>query len=507
MDFSSRIERLARSLGDIDVHTEPHYRIAYGYDATAVSGRCGGVAFPTCLEELRRILESSSKLGIPVFARGAGSGFSGGAVPLGGGLAVSTEKLTRVLRLDVEAYEVEVECGIVNKDLQDFLEKHSLFYPPDPASFRFSTIGGNIAENAGGPRAFKYGVTRRYVRSLTWLTCRGEIFTGVHGGPGSLLTGSEGTLGVIYSARLSLLPKPEAFRTLLLEAGEGVDAMEIAGELISEGFCPSVLEYIDAKTMACVNEFKMLRGLNRDVSCLFIEIDGTLSEVLAQYSLLDDFCRKRGLDKIVAWNDAEREAIWELRRLAGWLRGEGAPLLGVYGISLGGYTAALFASIESRLSCAIAMIPVVSLAGLIQRDLSEEKRLAGEALGVTPAVLEQAWAPHAPLCHTPKVAKAGRLIVAGLADRICPPDQAQALFEHWERPAIHWFVLRAAWFTVDLPSGQPRPYFLPLCRWQYQAFLLRTPRPPLHQHLMPISWNSLENWPYSPSSSSSSQWK
>jgi hypothetical protein len=146
------------------------------------------------------------------------------------------------------------------------------------------------------------------------------------------------------------------------------------------------------------------------------------------------------LDTHPLWtNAAFGQAIWELRRLAGWLRGEGAPLLGVYGMSLGGYTAALFASIESRLSCAITMIPVVSLAGLIQRDLSEEKRLAGEALGVTEAVLEQAWAPHAPLCHTPKVAKAGRLIVAGLADRICPPDQAQALFEHWERPAIHWF--------------------------------------------------------------------
>jgi hypothetical protein len=138
-------------------------------------------------------------------------------------------------------------------------------------------------------------------------------------------------------------------------------------------------------------------------------------------------------------NAALGQAIWELRRLGGWLRGQGAPLLGVFGISLGGYTAALFASIESRLACAIPMAPVVSLTAMIRRDLSEEKLRAREALGLTEEVLEQAWAPHAPLCHAPKVAKAGRLIVAGLADRICTPDQAQALFEHWERPAIHWF--------------------------------------------------------------------
>jgi hypothetical protein len=145
-------------------------------------------------------------------------------------------------------------------------------------------------------------------------------------------------------------------------------------------------------------------------------------------------------DRHPLWtNAAFGQAIWELRRLAGWLRSQGAPLLGVYGMSLGGYTAALFASIESRLGCAIASIPVVSLTRMMRRDLSEEKRLAQEAMGLTEEVLEQVWAPHAPLRHVPRVERQGRLIVAGLADRICPPDQAQALWEHWERPEIHWF--------------------------------------------------------------------
>ncbi len=186
------------------------------------------------------------------------------------------------------------------------------------------------------------------------------------------------------------------------------------------------------------------------------------------------------LDTHPLWtNAAFGQAIWELRRLAGWLRGQGAPLLGVYGLSLGGYTAALFASIESRLSCAITMVPVVSLTAMIRRDLSEEKRLAGEALGLTEEVLEQAWAPHAPLCHAPKVAKAGRLIVAGLADRICTPDQAQALFEHWERPAIHWFPgthlvpigrratrARIEQHLRDTLLAEPAPSPLPLTRFR-----------------------------------------
>jgi hypothetical protein len=186
------------------------------------------------------------------------------------------------------------------------------------------------------------------------------------------------------------------------------------------------------------------------------------------------------LDSHPLWtNAAFGQAVWELRRLSGWLRSQGAPLIGVYGISLGAYTAALFASIESRLSCVIAAVPVVSLPAMMRRDLSEEKRLAREALGITEEVLEQAWVPHAPLGHAPRVAKAGRLIVAGLADRICPPDQAQALFEHWERPAIHWFPgthlvpigrratkARIEQHLRDTLLAEPAPSPLPLTRFR-----------------------------------------
>ena len=314
-DHSPDIARLARSLRRIPIHTERHYLLAYSFDATLARGRAGGVAFPRNLDELVSVVQHASQRGIPIFTRGAGTGFSGGSIPLDGGLVISTEKMHRVLRFDAGAGEVEVECGIVNGELQDFLAGKGFFYPPDPASLNFSTIGGNIAENAGGPRAFKYGVTRRYVRSLTWLTGEGET---VRDAPprraAAVLIGSEGTLGVVYSARLGVLPLPEAFRTSLLEVKPGSGALAFAGSLLSAGLNPSVLEYIDAKTMLCVTEYCCFGGLGRDSNYLFIEIDGTSDEVAAQDELLEALARERGVIKRGAKNGAERDLLWKLRR-------------------------------------------------------------------------------------------------------------------------------------------------------------------------------------------------
>jgi dienelactone hydrolase len=138
-------------------------------------------------------------------------------------------------------------------------------------------------------------------------------------------------------------------------------------------------------------------------------------------------------------NAALEQAIWELRRIAGWLRSEGAPAIGVYGMSLGGYTAALFASLERGLACAVPYVPAVWLPGVLGASRSPAQQRAREALGLDDALLSEAWASHEPLRHRPLVAPEGRLILAGASDRICTPDQAQALWEHWERPCIHWF--------------------------------------------------------------------
>jgi glycolate oxidase len=311
---SARIEQLARDLDRIAIHTEPHYRISYTYDAAGVRGQCGGVAFPVGPDELHALVRESHRRGIPVFVRGAGTGFSGGSVPLEGGLVVSTERMARVLSFDEEAREIEVESGIVNKEVQDFLEIRGYFYPPDPASFRVSTIGGNIAENAGGPRAYKYGVTRRYVRALRWITAAGESLHTPPDDAAALLVGAEGTLGVIYAARLGVLALPEAHRTSLVAAASGVGAIAEAAALLEAGCVPSVLEFIDEKTMACVSEYRGLSGLDEHSSYLFIELDGMLEEVELQYQILRNHCRRRGLALFTARGGEERESLWELRR-------------------------------------------------------------------------------------------------------------------------------------------------------------------------------------------------
>ncbi len=146
------------------------------------------------------------------------------------------------------------------------------------------------------------------------------------------------------------------------------------------------------------------------------------------------------LDGHPLWTNAGfTQAVWDLRRLTGWLRAQGAPALGVYGMSLGGYTSALFASLEAGLACAIPMIPVASLSALVWRGMREPQRHAAEAAGLSEEAFERAWGTHAPLRMQPLVPREGRLVVAALADRIVPPEQAHALWEHWERPALHWF--------------------------------------------------------------------
>ena len=314
-NYRREIASLARAVRGVTVRTGPRYTISYGFDATGLRGECGGVAFPRGLDDLASLLREASRRGVPVFMRGAGSGFSGGSVPRGGGLVISTEHMHRVLSFDPGRGEVEVEAGIVNRELQDYLEARGFFYPPDPASLNFSTIGGNVAENAGGPRAFKYGVTRRYVRSLAWVAADGSaIERSAPEGPAALLVGAEGTLGAIYSARLRVLPAPEAFRTFLLEAAGPGGALGFAAEMIEAGLSPGVLEYLDAKTMRCVGEYCCFGGVGTRADYLFVEFDGDRDAVSAEARAFEDMARRATAAVRSARDEAEREFLWKLRR-------------------------------------------------------------------------------------------------------------------------------------------------------------------------------------------------
>jgi dienelactone hydrolase len=168
------------------------------------------------------------------------------------------------------------------------------------------------------------------------------------------------------------------------------------------------------------------------------------------------------------------QAIWDLRRLTGWLRSEGAPLVGVMGGSLGGYVAALYASLDGRLACAVPHVPVVRLAKLVWTELPEARRRALEAAGASEALLDEAWASHAPLRHRPRVAPEGRLIVAGAADRVCTPDHARALQAHWEGSEIHWFL---GSHLVPLGRGGVRLRVAALLRQRLLAAAAEEPAP------------------------------
>ncbi len=309
-----RVRELSLRISDIEIKTEAYYRYSYNYDATGKRGNCLGVVFPRGLKDLSSIIRESSRMEVPFFLRGAGTGFSGGAVPEGGGIVISTEKMRRILRLDGKGGTVEVEAGLVNNRLQEFLEPEGWFYPPDPASMNVSTIGGNIAENAGGPRAYKYGVTRRYLRSLTWITSEGDVIESPVEGPAALLPGSEGTLGAVYSAILSILPLPEAYATSIVVTETDEEAMEVASDLLATGFFPSVMEFIDSKTMRCVSRYLGTDIFDYSGSYLFFEVDGSGPSVKAQQSILESFCLDRRLQRVTASDDDEREILWELRR-------------------------------------------------------------------------------------------------------------------------------------------------------------------------------------------------
>jgi len=314
MDIQKRIRELKKVVKGVKVETDSIFLSTYTYDATQIRGECFGVAFPENREALVNVVREASRLGIPLYIRGAGSGFSGGAVPSGGGLVVSIEKLSRIIKFDPDSFSVKVEAGIINGELQRFLGEKGYFYPPDPASMDFSTIGGNIAENSGGPRAFKYGVTRRYIRTIEWITSSGELIEGTDDAVSAILIGSEGTLGVIYSAELAVLPLPEAFRTALVITSDDTSAMLFAQRIIESSLTPSVLEFIDSRTMDCVAEYLDVELRGEMAGYLFVEFDGLKEEVDTQFSLFKILCTTERMQLREARSETERELLWKLRR-------------------------------------------------------------------------------------------------------------------------------------------------------------------------------------------------
>jgi glycolate oxidase len=296
---------------------------AYAYDATQIQARPDGVVFPGSAREVAEILHLADRMGFPVIPRGSGSGMSGGSVPIKGGIVLVLLRMNRILAVDPGNLTAVAEAGVITRDFQQAVEGRGLFYPPDPSSSAFSTLGGNVAECAGGGRAVKYGVTRDYVLGLEAVLPSGEIIrTGVKTAKGvvgydltRLLVGSEGTLGIITEMTLKLLPLPEARRTLLVFFDRLEGATEAVVEVFRAGILPCVLEFMDRASIACVEDYLHLGIPPWTQALLLIEVDGLREAVAREANLIEQVCRRIGAQEIrTASGKEEAEDLWKARR-------------------------------------------------------------------------------------------------------------------------------------------------------------------------------------------------
>jgi len=317
------IKELQGIVGEKQVSTEKADRICYSYDATQQSYLPEVVVHPGSTEEISSIMKLANRELIPVFPRGAGSGFTGGALPTKGGIVLCTERLDRILSIDEENLVATVEPGVVTEQFQQAVEKVGLFYPPDPASLKFSTLGGNVAECAGGPRCVKYGVTKDFILGLEVVTPTGDIIT--TGGPTmkgvvgydltKLLCGSEGTLGVITRIVVKLLPLPEAKQTMLVMFDSIDGAAQAVSAIIRGKIIPTTLEFMDGRTIDCVRQATGLDVPAAARAVLIIEVDGDREFLAKQVAKIDAIIRPLGVVEVrIATTPEESEALWQIRR-------------------------------------------------------------------------------------------------------------------------------------------------------------------------------------------------
>jgi glycolate oxidase len=312
-------------VGDGRYFDNPEDLLLYAYDAFMVKGVPEAVLLPVSTEEVSRILKVASRERIPITPRGAGTNLTGGSVPTRGGITLSFTQMNRILNIDKENRSAAIQPGVVNMDFQKELAKKGLYYPPDPGSMAVTTMGGNVAENAGGPRAVKYGVTKDYLLGLEVVLASGEVMrtggktlknvTGYN--LTQLFCGSEGTLGLITEITVKLIPLPETKRTLQAAYKNLSDAGKTVSRVFEIGILPVALEILDKTFINIIEDYTHL-GLPREAEALLlIEVDGPESAVVPQSERLTELCREMGAHEIkVAKTVAENDEIWRARRSA-----------------------------------------------------------------------------------------------------------------------------------------------------------------------------------------------
>lgn len=316
------LKAIERIVGPEDILLADEDRVCYSYDANASGEVPAVVAFPEETAEVAELLRLANRVPFAVFPRGAGTGMTGGAIPTAEGMVMAFTKMKAIKEISQEDSIAVVEPGVINYELQKAAERYGLFFPPDPASYMYSTIGGNVAECAGGPRAVKYGVTRDYVLGLEVVLPTGEVIrTGGRTMKGvvgydltRLFVGSEGTLGVITEITLKLLPLPEARGTLLALFDSMREATRAVTAIFKAGILPSALEFMDEPSLNCAISFLGAK-MPKAKALLLVEVDGVRSSLGEMVERAAVACLEMGAKEVRKASSAqEAEEIWQVRR-------------------------------------------------------------------------------------------------------------------------------------------------------------------------------------------------
>lgn len=322
---SKHFSALQNIVGKEDCHNDKAHLIAYCYDATRERYEPDAVVYPQDEKEVSAILKYCNEHKIAIIPRGAGSGFTGGALPANGGIILAMEKyFNKILEIDEKNLIARVQPGVVNKLFQNEVEKRGLFYPPDPASQDYSTLGGNVSENAGGMRAAKYGITKDYVMALRAVLPNGEI---IRAGKKTIkdvagynivgtLIASEGTLAVLTELTLKLIAKPKFKRSAMGIFDSINDAMNAVYKSMASGLSPVAMEFLDNLSIRAVEE-RFHKGLPINAGAILItQVDGDLPEVINyQLSALESKFKENGCKEFkIAQNEQEEEDLWFARR-------------------------------------------------------------------------------------------------------------------------------------------------------------------------------------------------
>ncbi len=337
MQMQSLVDDLQRIVGTENVFFHPSDLIVYEYDgsvdAAVETARPAAVVLPETAEQVAAIVSLALRYGVPVVPRGAGTGLSGGSVAQKGGIVVATTRMNRILRVDAGNRTALVEPGVINLELSEWVQPQGLFFAPDPSSQRACTIGGNVAENSGGPHCLKYGVTTNHILGLEvvgndgevrWIGSRGEESSGYD--LTGIYVGSEGMLGVVTKALVRLLPVPEAISVQMTAFPTVSDASQAVSEVIKAGILPAALEMMDNLTIQAV-EPAYHAGYPMDAGAvLLIEVDGLNEDVAETAEEIGQICLKAGASEVrAATAKKDRDLLWKGRKMAIAAMGRLAP--------------------------------------------------------------------------------------------------------------------------------------------------------------------------------------